>query len=115
MRTLLAMLFLVGSIQALQAQTDYQWSGNAFLPYCQDAVEQRQNSVAGICLGYVAAASLYGAHMREPLRNCVPAELPTGQKIGVVIKYLEDHPTRLHEPFSVLVLEALRAAWPCKR
>lgn len=103
-----------GSFQAVQAEDQYPWSGNRFLPACQDALAVRENSWAGVCLGYVAAASIYGRHMREPLRNCVPPELPTGQKIRVVVKYLEDRPTRLHESFSVLVLEALRVGWPCK-
>lgn len=115
MRTLLATLLLAGSFQPVQAQAEYEWSGNAFLPYCQAALAQRETSGAGICAGIVIAASSYGPYMREPLRNCVPSELPTGQKIRVVVKYLEDRPTRLHESFSVLVLEALRAGWPCKR
>ena len=112
-RTLLAILLLVDSSKTVQAE--YEWSGNAFLPYCQAVLAQRGTSVAGVCLGYVAAASIYGRYMPEQLRNCVPPELPTGQKIRVVVKYLEDHPTRLHEPFGVLVMQALRAGWPCKR
>lgn len=114
MRALATLLLIfVGSFQTVQAED--QWSGNVFLPYCQDALARRETSGAGVCLGVVATASLYGPYMREPLRNCVPPEVPTGQKIRVVVKYLEDRPTRLHESFRALVLEALRAGWPCKR
>ena len=116
MRTLLAILFLVGSFQAARAQPQDPWSGNAILPYCQEALANGETSGAGVCLGIVATTlSLYGRYMSEPFRNCVPPELPTGQKIRVVLKYLEDRLTRLHEPFSLLAMQALRAGWPCKK
>jgi hypothetical protein len=35
--------------------------------------------------------------------------------VAVVIKYIEARPERMHERFGDLALEALTAAWPCKR
>jgi Rap1a immunity proteins len=35
--------------------------------------------------------------------------------MAVVIKYIEARPERMHEQFGKLALEALTAAWPCKR
>jgi Rap1a immunity proteins len=39
----------------------------------------------------------------------------TVQSVAVVVKYIEARPQRMHEPFGKLALEALTAAWPCKR
>ena len=36
-------------------------------------------------------------------------------QISVVIKYIEARPERMHEQFGDLAIEALMAAWPCKR
>jgi Rap1a immunity proteins len=40
-------------------------------------------------------------------------KVPVGQLARIVVKWLRDHPERLHEPRSGLVLEALRDAFPC--
>ena len=45
---------------------------------------------------------------------CVPGKVTTGQMVLVVIKYIDERPQRLHERFSKLAYEALKAAWPCK-
>jgi Rap1a immunity proteins len=45
---------------------------------------------------------------------CPPKHKETREDVRVVVKYIDDQPARLHEPFLTLVLEALRAAWPCK-
>ena len=41
--------------------------------------------------------------------------MTTNQAIAVVVKYIEARPERMHEDFRALALEALTAAWPCKR
>ena len=38
-----------------------------------------------------------------------------GQSVAVVVKYIQERPERMHEDFGKLALEALIAAWPCKR
>jgi Rap1a immunity proteins len=37
------------------------------------------------------------------------------QAMAVVVKYIEARPERMHEHFGLLAVEALTAAWPCKR
>jgi hypothetical protein len=88
---------------------------------------------AALCGGVIAGMSNMGALVRSALliyprpaddsqQNffrklmCVdvPGEAPISQLVGVVIFYIDGRPARLHEPFMVLALEALRAAWPCK-
>jgi hypothetical protein len=46
---------------------------------------------------------------------CLPVGATQGQAIHVVVKYIDDRPARLHENFKPLALEALQAAWPCKK
>jgi hypothetical protein len=46
---------------------------------------------------------------------CVPEVATPEQGVGVVIKYIEARPERMHEPFGKLALEALEEALPCKR
>jgi len=38
-----------------------------------------------------------------------------GQAGAVVAKYLKDNPSRWNEPASVLVIDALKTAFPCKK
>jgi len=45
---------------------------------------------------------------------CIPdGKVPVAQLARIVVKWLRDHPERLHEPKSVLALEALSGAFPC--
>jgi hypothetical protein len=45
---------------------------------------------------------------------CIPKGVTTGQKIAVVVKYIDEHPEDMHLKFKLLVHEALLKAWPCK-
>ena len=46
---------------------------------------------------------------------CSPKGSTTGQSIRIVVKYIDERTARMHENFTVLALEALRAAWPCNK
>lgn len=46
---------------------------------------------------------------------CYPAGVARAEIREVVMKYLRDHPERLGDPASLLVLNALFEAYPCKR
>lgn len=46
---------------------------------------------------------------------CIPQEASSvGQLARVVVKWLRDHPERLHEDKTILTLEAFRDAFPCE-
>jgi len=49
----------------------------------------------------------------EQLTNCKPESLIHSQLRDVIMKWLNDHPERLHEGAAVLVLAAINEAWPC--
>jgi len=46
---------------------------------------------------------------------CYPAAVTRAEIREVVMKYLRDHPERLGDPASLLVLNGLFDAFPCKR
>src|SRR5262249_27028696 len=74
----------------------------------------------GMCEGYIAGihdATMFAAVNVNAKTSRVPYCLPTGvemsQMIRVVKKSLEDNPAQLHLPSSVLVVRALKDAFPC--
>jgi Rap1a immunity proteins len=73
-----------------------------------------------MCSGYIAgvndATIAYGSGMNGTKRiYCVPPEADMDQLIRVVRKSLDDNPSQLHLPSSVLVVTALKTAFPCAR
>jgi hypothetical protein len=84
------------------------------LPYCQRFLIpelQGREFWQGVCYGRVN-----GAMVLDPnaFGICWPGEVTREQAIRVVVTYIEARPTRMHEEFFGLVMEALKAAWPCK-
>jgi hypothetical protein len=45
---------------------------------------------------------------------CIPEKVPPLQLARVVVKWLREHPEKLHEPISGLVTDAINAGFPCK-
>ena len=92
--------------------------GNKYLPRCRDiitTINGGRSSLGAIeCLGFLDAARVYLVIAPDLIRSCSPAEATNGQVARVVVKYLEDNPSRLHEPFFILAAEGLRQAFPCK-
>jgi hypothetical protein len=46
--------------------------------------------------------------------TCIPDEVSLEQMARVLVKWLRDHPERLHERFTFLTLDALHASFPCE-
>lgn len=67
-----------------------------------------------ICLFYVSGV-LDGYQLGESsIKICSPDEATMGELALVVLKHLNDHPEKLHNPPRYLILEALNNAFPCK-
>ena len=74
------------------------------------------------CLSYLAgyiefAGTMIGSgfsrrELQDTILGCMPDNIRIEQLRLVVIKYLREHPERLHLSFSQLVAEALRQAFP---
>lgn len=88
-------------------------SANYFMSGCKgflDASTPTVNAVnQGLCAGFIAGIGYAAASV------CVPQGVTNNQAVAVVVKYIEARPERMHERFADLALEALTAAWPCKR
>jgi hypothetical protein len=105
-------------------------SANYILPGCQDflSLKQPHTDRQGFCAGTVAGIGFIGKDLHR-LRPTYPSEsdavtglycldipekLTLIQLVRGVIAYIEARPARMHEPFAMLALEALRTAWPCR-
>ena len=112
---IMAMMFNDGIAVAESNQTsaDYVMSG------CRDAasliifsnVAQSEEEVShmGFCAGLVVVFSFMG----RPYGICVPAGTTAQQATSIVVQYIDGQPTRIHEVFNSIAVEALRARWPC--
>jgi hypothetical protein len=100
----------------MPASAEDTTTANQMLPGCKGLLDNRMTSGVSVyqqgrCGGYVASL-VYGVGGQE---FCSPKGVSIGQAVAVVIKYIEARPERMHEQFGDLALEALKAAWPCKR
>jgi hypothetical protein len=105
-----ALFLLSVAVSGVSAQE--KASANFRMPGCRDAVASKDTKspfLEGVCTGAVDAL-LFAA-----VDICPPSEGTLGQALRVVVKYIDDRPARLHEDFRMLAVEAMRAAWPCKK
>jgi hypothetical protein len=80
-------------------------------------LSQCESADYSVCLGYIegivditSAARQKGALSRSP---CIPMGAPAGQLRLVVIQHLRREAKSLHFEASLLVYDALMAAFPC--
>jgi hypothetical protein len=81
----------------------------AMMLNCRVAVAQTDQ---GICTGIIDTIGLMGVAFH---RVCLPNGVTTRQAVAVVVQYIDKRPARMHEAFKILAIEALAAAWPCKK
>ncbi len=69
----------------------------------------------GHCMGVVQAVTdmltLYQDKL--PIKFCMPGNITYGQSVRIVTKYMLDHPVDLNAHDSIIVLLALKDAYPC--
>jgi hypothetical protein len=111
---LCASLILLPDIASAQAEQD---SATWMLRGCRAAIYKvethrmtgDESFLAGICHGVVRAVLIVDDE------TCAPNRSTQGQAVRLVVQYIEARPSRQHESFVQLAIEALRAAWPCRR
>jgi hypothetical protein len=92
------------------------------LPYCKASLGDStgtfiQGFCAGIVVGVAALAQpLFAPGQLRATERCVdiPKNMRSGQLIQAVVSYIEARPQRKSEQFTVMTLEALFDAWPCR-
>jgi hypothetical protein len=102
---LIAALML--SLQGVALAEQNPYSANYVMPGCRDYISLNSFK-QGWCGGLITGL----AHM---YRSCMPPQLTQRQLARVIVQYIDARPARMHEDFRDLAVEALRAAWPCKR
>lgn len=60
----------------------------------------------------LAVIALY-PHKEPSLEVCLPPNGGRVELIKVFLKYVEDHPEKLHENFALVLLQAMWKAFPC--
>jgi len=72
----------------------------------------------GFCLGYITGVNSTSeailTHFKFPLLYCLPKGIDNIQLVRVIVKYLENHPEELPNKSTLLVLAALKEAFPCE-
>jgi hypothetical protein len=97
-------------------------NGNRLLETCESANSEDK----GYCAGYVAAAmdanntflNSMAAEKKTPLPPiyCVPEDgIEIGQAVRITVKWMREHPEKLHIEGDILVWQSLRDSFPCKR
>ena len=95
--------------------------GNALLEACRQSTEKSESDNrfnefnAGSCWGYIRATNdMYEVMAQNAKRTiCVSPKIGRKQITMVVVKYLKEHPERLHNVASLLIYEAFQEAFPC--
>ena len=88
-------------------------SADFAMPGCRNYVSQNAREgdafKKGFCLGLVSSLG----YMNKDI--CLLPGVTQPQAIRVVVEYIDARPSRLHEDFRKLAVEALKAAWPCEK
>jgi hypothetical protein len=98
-------LALVGSTSA-QQDTE---SANYLMPKCEAPFSP--DYFTGVCDGIINAILALGKTARSV---CPPATATRAQATLVAVQYIKARPQRMHESYTLLSMEALHGAWPCK-
>ena len=110
---IVGLMAIAGSIDA-RAGVDTA-SADYVMPGCRSLIvsTDRQNPfLQGLCSGQISGVW----DMAIPAGSvCSPSGADMGQATRVVVQYIDARPARMHDRFSRLALEALRAAWPCTK
>jgi hypothetical protein len=114
-QSLIVALFILAVYIPVQAD-DAGMTGNDLLRRCEWQGENAAIKIMNdtFCLGIIAG---YTDALRTSFRNseivCMPNQAEWEQRKKVVLKYMNEHPEKLHEYYEVLIMEAMEEAFPC--
>jgi len=142
MTKLLSCLFMIAIITSVclpitsKADELTSGTGNKLITACNDDNYNAHNSSWENCVGFaggVYVGVIFGSlvtidvvkkgisvkdsenYFQIIFPVCIPDGATFEQLALVVSKYLHDHPERLNEPSSGLVIQAAEQAWPCPK
>ncbi len=100
---------------AQQKKVGAAQNGTTLLANCSHAAREDIDPTApmahedGFCYGYIL-----GVDDASGRPHCRPEGTTLVQNVRVVVKWLKDHPERLHERADTLILQALKTGFPCR-
>ena len=87
-------------------------SGDDVRAFCHSESPRRQ----GVCFGFaIAVAEIVAIEPVAGWRACFPGEVTRGQYDHIMVKYLDDHPEKLHHDAIDLTAQAFGIAFPCPK
>ena len=122
MKKAFLLLIIVLAFSGLSAQSD---TGMDLLRACNAIINAEEgNEVSmedqlflllwtGYLAGFNDAALLLNSVVSHGIYCLPPAGIVNDQMVRVVKKYLDEHPEELHQSARILILFALREAFPC--
>lgn len=96
---------------ASQASLADFFDGNELKEWMDEKESDGSRFKSGLFNGYVSGVVDTG----NDILFCTPEGVTAGQYTAVVIKYMKDNPEKWNQGASVLVIEALKAAFPCAK
>ncbi len=121
----LKQVLICATLIAFASQADAQpttadTSANAVYSGCKAFAQGQPTTNAQLAmLGNFCSGVLHGLagvsqYVTPPeWHSCTPPNSDAAQLARVVIRFLDEHPERMHEDFRRLALEAFHQAWPC--
>jgi hypothetical protein len=107
-RILITIALLSGGSAFAQAATPLLTdSGNAFLATCEN-----QTILRSACLSFVGGV-LQGYAVSASPALCMPDGITYDQSLRITLKYMQDHPEKLHMVPAALIVVAHLQAFPC--
>jgi hypothetical protein len=110
------LFLLIGARATAEEQRD---DGNELLQKCSEVPKEAQsrNGLSAMwCYGYIEGIRdmrLLNETVDSIPPDCTPQKVTMDQMARVVVKYLQDHPERLHYMDASLVVNAISEAFPC--
>jgi len=88
-------------------------TGNNLVEYCDNLEQDVADFDGGFCVGYVGGFTQALHWVSDKNKICASDNVTQKQVVSIVRKYMEEHPEMLHERADMLVIIALRRAFPC--
>jgi len=98
------------SLQEVALAEQNPYSATYVMPGCRAFMKGAtlNNFKQGWCGGLITG-------LAQMHRRCMPLQLTQRQLARGIVQYIDARPARMHEDFRNLAVEAMQAAWPCKR
>jgi hypothetical protein len=114
MKQIFALIFFGSLMLVHPAQA--QANGNALREDCEAAARKEMGIAAGMCVGFINGYQQLAVMMPPSAKiklACWPDGATPTQIAKIVVKYLDQHPEKLHLPAAQLVYDATQEAFPC--